>query len=338
MPVKIVSDGDGSPTEGVVQSTYLLDRDRKHDDHRGEFQILGSITDTIAAVKDAEANLAATNGQQFAQTVMAVKDAEANLAATNGEQFTEVLEAVKDAEADLERSSGLHYADTVKTIKDSEGNIERELGRDYADTVKTIKDVEAQLDRASGNRYADTVKTLKDVESTLERSEGLTRDVVRQAELAVERTREKIVDVIRQAELESCKEFDTVRHTVEKAEKDILVHQISGFKDTVIEFQKTHNLMNQLAAAAEKTACQNQMQTLLQFKDQALLSEKLAAQASRELAECCCEMKELVRADGQKTRDLINSQEVDRLRERANKAEQQLTLLQLGIGVPGLKA
>ena len=64
-----------------------------------------------------------------------------------------------------------------------------------------------------------------------------------------------------------------------------------------------------------------------------MLSEKLAAQASRELAAVSCEIKERIASDGQKTRDLINAQEVDRLRERAQKAESQLALVKLGVKV-----
>ena len=44
----------------------------------------------------------------------------------------------------------------------------------------------------------------------------------------------------------------------------------------------------------------------------------------KEMAECCCEIKELVRADGDRTRALINTLEQDRLRDRAAKAEGQL--------------
>jgi len=70
------------------------------------------------------------------------------------------------------------------------------------------------------------------------------------------------------------------------------------------------------------------MQVLLQFKDQALLSEKLAckqemlteklaAQASRELAECCCELKQEVGS----VKDALKQQEIDRLREELSTAK-----------------
>ena len=57
---------------------------------------------------------------------------------------------------------------------------------------------------------------------------------------------------------------------------------------------------------------------------QAMLSERLAAQAAAKMAECCCEIRREISEDGGKTRALLNDQEHDRLRDRAAKAEQGL--------------
>lgn len=51
------------------------------------------------------------------------------------------------------------------------------------------------------------------------------------------------------------------------------------------------------------------------------------ADASRQLAECCCEMKELVRAENTATREVIASNEQSRLRDALNAANQRLLLL-----------
>lgn len=330
MPVKIIPEGSsavvsekgkrGYDDRDIIQNTYVTD-DRRRDECNLDGEILTTLTDVAGYVKDTDAHVTGL-----------VKDAEASLGQTMGTHFAGTIGAVKDAQADLERSGGLHFAGTLEAVKDAQADLERSGGLHYADTVKTVKDVEAQSERSAGSRYADTVKTVKDAESTLERASALTRDVVRQAELAVEQSKAKIIDVLRDVELEQCKGFDNVKEEVQDARKELLFHQVTGFKDNLIEFKNTQNLMHQLAAAAEKTACQNQMQTLLQFKDQTLLAEKIAAQASRELAECCCEIRQEIAADGQKTRDLVNQQEVDRLRERASKAEQALALINLQIG------
>ncbi len=336
MPVKIIPDGSSAVVtekdrryrggdRDIIQNTYVTE-DRYRNECNLDGQILGSITDVMCAVKDSDAHITGS-----------VKDAEANLGTAMGAHFAGTLGAIKDAQADLERSGGIHFAGTLEAVKDAEAQIERAAGVHYADTVKTVKDVEAQLERSAGTRYAEVLQSIKDTESDLERADGLTRDAVRQAELTTERAKATVIDVLRDLEVESCKGFDNVKEEVQDARKELLFSQVTGFKDNLIEFKNVQNLMHILAAKAEKTACDNQMQTLLQFKDQTLLAEKIAAQASRELAECCCEIRALVAADGQKTRDLINEQEVDRLRERASKAEQQLALLNLQVG-PLLKS
>lgn len=367
MPVKVIPEGSSAVVtdkgrrhrgeeRDIIQNTYVTD-DRRRDDCNLDGEILTSLGTVAGFIKDTDAHITGVLADVagFVKDVDAhvtgnVKDAEANLGTAMGGHFAGTIGAIKDAQADLERSSGLHFAGSLEAIKDAEADLERSGGIHYADTVKTLKDVEAQIERSAGSRYADTVKTVKDTESTLERADAftrdvvrqtestlersgaLTRDVVRQAELAVEQSKAKIIDVLRDLELEQCKGFDNVKEEIQDSRKELLFNQVTGFKDNLIEFKNTQNLMHQLAAAAEKTACQNQMQTLLQFKDQTLLAEKIAAQASRELAECCCEIRTSIAADGQKTRDLINQQEVDRLRERASKAEQALALINLQIG------
>jgi hypothetical protein len=54
-------------------------------------------------------------------------------------------------------------------------------------------------------------------------------------------------------------------------------------------------------------------------------AEKIAAEAARQAAECCCELKEKITAEGQKTRDLINANQAQDLRDRAARAENALT-------------
>ncbi len=122
--------------------------------------------------------------------------------------------------------------------------------------------------------------------------------------------------------------------------------------------------MRELSAVSEKTALTNHYQSLLQFKDQAILAEQISCkqelqaervtarqelQAERIAAEqkllflqltqdncakaaCCnnelqeqfCNLKAQVLADGGETRKLVNSLEMDRLREKAEKAEAKL--------------
>jgi hypothetical protein len=55
-----------------------------------------------------------------------------------------------------------------------------------------------------------------------------------------------------------------------------------------------------------------------------LQAQTIAAAAAAKAAECCCELKTAIIADGQKTRDLLNSITEQNLRDRAQRSENAL--------------
>lgn len=70
-----------------------------------------------------------------------------------------------------------------------------------------------------------------------------------------------------------------------------------------------------------------------QHADLARQADTLAAETRRQLAECCCEMKELVRAENSATRQLLQSNELDAANRRADQAQNELNLLKLQASV-----
>jgi hypothetical protein len=55
-----------------------------------------------------------------------------------------------------------------------------------------------------------------------------------------------------------------------------------------------------------------------------LQAQTIAAAQAAKAAECCCELKSAILADGQKTRDLLNSITEQNLRDRAQRSENAL--------------
>lgn len=86
------------------------------------------------------------------------------------------------------------------------------------------------------------------------------------------------------------------------------------FSDIGIQAEKTAAATN---LAIEKTAAASQ-----------LLATQNTSAILAQMAECCCEIKEKIAADGQQTRDLINSIEQDRLRTLNSDLKAQLLALQ----------
>ena len=303
----------------------------------------------MAAVKDAEADLERSGGLHFGNIERSIGRVEADLERSAGLHYGDTVKTIKDAEADLERSGGFHYGDTVKTVKDSEANLERSSGTRYGNTLEAVKSSEANLERLAANRFAQTTRDIKDSEIAVERSFGVTRDVVRQSEIATEAAKAKVIDTVRKAELHAERgeshtrslmagAYADLKNSVFNSEKELGYSTLQGFKDQQM-------VSYQLAAAADKTACQNAAGTQLGFaiadkdraihatnaalayKDMELRQERFAAIASKEATYQYCDLKETIKNDGQKTRDLLVQSEVDRLRERAMRAENQLAYL-----------
>lgn len=106
------------------------------------------------------------------------------------------------------------------------------------------------------------------------------------------------------------------------ASKDQLVtaYQIEGRSQVQAE---------KLAAAAvlqaEKLAAASVLQAEKLASAAALQAQQIASTAAAQLAECCCELREKITADGNSTRAVLESNERERLRDRAARAEATLS-------------
>jgi hypothetical protein len=208
-------------------------------------------------------------------------------------------ERVKDVLATMAAANATAVQNLTQDIKDAEARLQTAAGERFIDTIQDIKDAETRLDRAAGDRFIQLVQDVKEAAKDTAAAAGHTVETVKDVEFQLERsngqTREDMEKGFRGVEVEMLKQFEQGQKTLLESEMRNLV----AFKDQAL-------LSEKLYAA------------------QALLSEKLYAQAAAKAAECCCEIKELVRADGDRTRALINELEHDRLRDKADKAEAAL--------------
>lgn len=81
--------------------------------------------------------------------------------------------------------------------------------------------------------------------------------------------------------------------------------------------------------ATEKTAAATALAIEKTAAASALEGHKNTATLAAQLAECCCEIKELVRAEACTTRELINSVEAGRIRDQLADAKQELLIAKL---------
>lgn len=86
---------------------------------------------------------------------------------------------------------------------------------------------------------------------------------------------------------------------------------------------------NAASVQAEKIAAANQLTTEKIGAAAALLAVQNQAAALAQAAECCCELKELIRADGEKTRDLVAGINAANLATQLVDAKQEILALRV---------
>lgn len=250
----------------------------------------------VKATGDAAIGLERSVGAARHDAVKAVCDAEGRLSMGICDTRGAAVAATKDAEARLGTGISDARGAAVVATKDAEARLAKDVCDTRADAVMATKDAEARVTRDVLTNRADVLSAVKDCCCDIEKE--------------IAEARAESAKYFRDVQLQACKDADEVKSVVYQQTKNLEKDIVVGFKDQLI------------------VGGQWQAATQLAFKEQALLSRELACQASKELAECCCELKELIRADGQSTRDLINANEKDALRERNQELVAKLAALE----------
>lgn len=144
--------------------------------------------------------------------------------------------------------------------------------------------------------------------------------------------------------LSECKTQDMIadygyRNLLEgqKLEKDILIQacetrEIIKDRAHVLERQASDNF-----AVVTRQAAENSSKIeLLGFKHTADIKElanQRAFEAQKQMSDCCCEIKELVRAKADQTDELIRKLDTDRIRDQLNDAKNEIIALKIRGGL-----
>jgi hypothetical protein len=177
----------------------------------------------------------------------------------------------------------------VLATKDSEAKIIAQSDAQFIQTIQDVKDAESRILKDAGDKFIHTIQDVKDSESRL-------TERLHSGNMALFGA---IKDAQTAAALASC-------HTDHGVERESAAVQA---------------LVNSNASAAMMFASQNQANVLMLFKDQSMQLAEVKASLAAQIAECCCEVKGLVTADGAETRELINELKTADLRDRLHKLE-----------------
>lgn len=89
----------------------------------------------------------------------------------------------------------------------------------------------------------------------------------------------------------------------------------------VLENRYTNQLgMQQLGAQSQQCCCETQKEILQSRYDSALMAQNIQAQ----MAQCCCDIKESILADGQATRQLMQDNTIQGLRDKLADRDRDL--------------
>lgn len=121
--------------------------------------------------------------------------------------------------------------------------------------------------------------------------------------------------------LEAAKNAAALSVQSQKESSDLGDQATSNFNASAVQAVNIANL-----ASVQATSNFNalSLQGVVNAAAVALQNQTLASAAAAQAAECCCELKEAIGFDGQKTRDLINSITQQDLRDRAVRSETAL--------------
>jgi hypothetical protein len=233
---------------------------------------------------------------------------------------------------------------TMRDVKDARHDVIVSQKEDSKDTIRDIKDTRFDLNQSNNERFIKLNDTVVQSASASALSGAHTVEIAQNG--------------FGQAAVASTTGFAATQLSMAYVQKELAEKLCVGFdavNDSVQDASKENMLLQyQISSAAVRDACENQSKTMIAFKDVELAQEKLskegqlqtatlsalqdrlaanaaqtaeriAAQASKEAAMCCCETQATIVAEGVSTRALINDIERDRLRDGKARAEMALS-------------
>jgi hypothetical protein len=202
-------------------------------------------------------------------------------------------------------------------------------------------------EQAAGFRVA--AEDFKSVEGSIKDSRYDVVSVVEKTGTAAALAACKTQDAVGES---TDKVLSSVRHGIEKGSdefsfiqkqlSDAATATVVGFKDSAaLAYQVEGRALleaaknfNALGVQADKNWYQTNIQAQTNASAAILLATQNQAAALAFAAECCCETKELITAEGVKTRDLIQANELVNANRRTQKAEAALAAYFAGKVVP----
>lgn len=220
----------------------------------------------------------------------------------------DVTKAVDDGDRDILRAicdTNMYVAGQVANGTSTVSSaVERNGGETRAAVERNGNDTRSAIERNGGDNITATERGRGDVLTAIERNGGNA------ATLAIQNLSHLLI-----SDKEILQAICQSKGHLSEVVKD-------GFSSTKLQLCEVEN---RLSTRADDKFFALAGQSAAGFAKAELQAEKLAFAASKQLSECCCEIKGMVVAAGQKTDDLIASIERQRLRDANDELRDKLS-------------
>lgn len=231
--------------------------------------------------------------------------------------------------ADATAQRGFNHADgTAQRMAIAELDAIGRVGNDVCDSSRDImRDLHSVDNHVSGVVERHGLHNNDSIERSSDKTQGVVQS-------EAHRTQDEL-------EKFGFRELDAIN----SAEKYLFAGMSQNAKETLLEFERTKLLINANAKDALLQACGNAKDAALAARDLMHQADKNTAaiqleafrhkeELARQIAECCCEQKELTRATASQTQDLIRDSEKERLRDERDKFREELMALRVRATLP----
>lgn len=278
--------------------------------------VLESVHNSTGHVLNAVQTNSRINGTEHGQIQTAICQAEggvlnavSNNGRSNASEHAQIGYRVCDAEGKILTSIGEHSCDIIGSVHDvaykDAKNICDATASIVGNVVNTSNVVRDSVERSAENASNNVFRTSADLKDEVNRTSGLNLE-------ATERNGVQSLLSIERNAGESRAQAERIAGEVRSAINNVNQNVLLTSKDQLLEICKVEGALSR--QAADNTASI----TLEALKNKEALA--------RQLAECCCELKELTAAQSCEIKELIRSESCD-IKERLDDRSTETNLL-----------
>jgi len=255
-----------------------------------------------------------------------------------------ILSEINKLNSELQKSQCVQSAELIATSERQNFAAEQRQGFNTAHILDNLKDTDSEVkntvERRGSENFAATMTTASDLRANQERLAAMSQ-------VQAEKNTNELIGYAHSQAVRSAQQFGDTVYKLKEVEKNIGDY----FNSTRVEVLNVGNAVERQSAAqfaktqadlfkiesslgrqADYNFAASQKQASDNYAAIQIEALKMNGALSKQMVECCCEVKETVAKSEDNVKSLINANEVDGLRARLLATENALVDRNLGWG------